>query len=228
MSLDNQIPSEQQLAQVSAPVLETAQSFVIDSPIMYEMAGDELKTIKLKYKQLEDQRKAITQPMDTAKKQVMDLFRKPLEMLEQAESAIKKTMLAYTTEQRRIAAEAQRKADEAAAAERKRMEEQAKAAQETGDAAAAVALQAASEMVVAPVVQLAPAKVSGISTTVRWSAEVTDKVAYIKHVLEHPELIDTVEISMKPLNQMATALKDKMSIPGIRAVATESMSARVA
>lgn len=222
------IPSEQELASVSNPILETAQSFVIDSPVMYEMAADELKTIKGQYNALEEKRKAITAPMDAAKRQVMDLFRKPLEALEQAESLIKRTMLTYQQEQRRLEAEAQRKLNEAAEAERQRMAEQAKTAEESGDVAAAVALQSASEMVVAPVVQIAPAKVSGIRTTVRWSAEVTDKVAYLKHVLEHPELIDTVEISMKPLNQMATALKDKMSIPGIRAVSTESMSARAA
>lgn len=224
----NNIPSEQELASVSNPILETAQSFVIDSPVMYEMAADELKTIKGQFKALEEKRKAITGPMDTAKKQVMDLFRKPLEALEQAENLIKRTMLAYQQEQRRLEVEAQRKINEAAEIERKRMEEQAQAAEKTGDVAAAVALQTAADMVVAPVVQIAPAKVSGISTTIRWSAEVTDKVAYIKHVMEHPELLDTVEISMKPLNQMATALKDKLNLPGIRAVATESMSARAA
>lgn len=222
------IPSEAQLVSVSNPILETAQSFVIDSPVMYELAADELKTIKAKYKALEDQRKAITGPMDKAKKEVMDLFRKPLEMLEQAEGVIKRTMLAYANEQRRLQAEAQRQADEAAAAERKRMEEQAKAAEQTGDAASAIALQSASEMVVAPVVRIEPAKVSGISTRVIWSAEVTDKLAYLQHVLAHPELIDTIEISMKPLNQMATALKDKLAIPGVRAVASETMSARAA
>lgn len=221
------IPSEAQLASVSSPILETANSFIIDSPVMYEMAGDELKTIKAKYKLLEDQRKAITQPMDAAKKQVMDLFRKPLEMLEQAEGIIKRTMLAYQNEQRRLQAEAQRKIDEAAAAERQRMAEQAKAAEQTGDTAGAVALQAAADMVVAPTVKMEPAKVSGISTTVRWSAEITDKIAFLQHALAHPEFMEAIDINMKPLNQMAVALKDKLNIPGVKAVSTESISARV-
>ena len=222
------IPSEQQLTSATGPILETAQSFVIDSPVMYEMAGEELKTIKAKYKELEDRRKAITQPMDKAKKEVMDLFRKPLEMLEQAEAVIKRTMLAYQTEQRRLQAEAQRKAEEAAAAERKRMEEQAKAAAQTGDTASAAALQAASDMVVAPTVKMEPAKVAGISTTVRWSAEITDKVAFLQHALAHPEFMEAIDINMKPLNQMATALKDKLNIPGVRAVSNETLSARAA
>lgn len=222
------IPSKQELDKQSLPVLETAKAFVIDSPFMYEQAGEELKTIKQRINALEEQRKAITKPMDAAKKQVMDLFKPPVDALTEAESVYKRSMLAYQQEQRRLEAEAQRKLNEAAEAERQRMAEQAKAAEKTGDAATAVALQSAAEMVVAPVVQIATAKVSGISTTVRWSAEVTDKLAYLKHVMEHPELLDTVEISMKPLNQMATALKDKLNLPGIRAVATESMSARAA
>lgn len=224
-----EIPTEQQLTSVSNPILETARSFVIDSPIMYEMAGDELKTIKAKTKELEERRKAITGPMDKAKKEVMDLFRKPLEALEQAESAIKKTMLSYTTEQRRIAEEAQRKADQAARAERERMEQQAKDAEQSGDVATAMALQSASTMVVAQTIDTQPAKVSGISTTKRWSAEVTDKVAYLKYLLENPELIDDrIDINMKPLNQMAVALKENFSVPGVRAIATESVTARVA
>ncbi len=222
------VPTEQQLVSVSTPILEIAKTFVIDSPIMYEMAGEELKTIKAKFKELEDRRKKITAPMDKAKKEVMDLFRKPLEMLEQAEAALKRTMLDYTSEQRRIAAEAQRKAEEAAANERKRMAEQAQAAERTGDVATSVALTAASEMIVAPTVQMEPAKVGGISTRTIWSATVTDKIAYLKHVIDHPELLDTIDISMKPLNQMASALKDKLNIPGIRAVSSESMSARAA
>jgi hypothetical protein len=226
MSQQTNVPSEQQLVAVSSPVLETAQSLVIDSPIMFEMAGEELKTIKQKTKQLEDQRKAITQPMDKAKKEVMDLFRKPLEMLEQAEAVLKRSILAYTQEQRRIQQEAQRKADEAAAAERRRIEEEAKAAEKTGDVETAAVMQSAASMVVAAPVKTEAPKVAGVSTTTRWTAEVTDKVEYIKHVLAHPELIDTITIDMRPLNQMAVALKDKLSIPGIRPIANESVSAR--
>lgn len=223
-----EIPTEQQLSSVSAPILETARSFVIDSPLMYEMAGDELKTIKAKAKELEERRKAITTPMDKAKREVMDLFRKPLEILEQAEAAIKRTMLDYSNEQKRIAMEAQKKADEAAALERQRMEEAAKEAERSGDVATAMALQSASSMVVSQSLETQPAKVSGISTTTRWSAQVTDKLAYLKHVIDHPELIDTIDINSKSLNQMAVALKDKLNLPGVKAVATESISARTA
>ena len=226
MNPDKAIPSEQQLAQVSSPILATAQSLVIDSPTMYEVAADELKTIKGRYKQLEEQRKAITQPMDAAKKQVMELFKKPLEQLEQAEKILKASMLDYQQATARAAAEAQRKLDEAAAAERARMAEAAKTAEQTGDVGAAIAMQAAAEMVVAPTIQTTPAKVAGISTTVRWSAEVVSKADFLRHALANPELLDAVEISQPFLNKLAVAMKDKLNLPGIKAVATESISAR--
>lgn len=219
-------PTAQELIKVAAPVLETATTLLIDSPMMYEMAGDELKTIKAKAKELEEQRKSITGPMDVAKKRVMDLYRKPLEMLEQAESAIKRSMLTYTTEQRRIAAEEQAKVNAAAEAERQRMAKEAAEAEKAGDVATSIALSSAAEMVTAHSVNLQPNKVAGITTTTRWSAEVHDKVAYLKHVIENPDLLDSVEIHMPTLNKMASALKDKMNIPGVRPVSNESLSAR--
>lgn len=222
------IPTQEQLSSEANPILETAQAFVIDSPEMYEIAGDELRTIKAKAKALEDRRKAITGPMDKAKKEVMDLFRKPLEVLEKAEGALKRTMLGYQQQEREKAAQAQREAEAAAAAERAKVEEQAREAEAKGDVATAAALQtAATVMTAAPIAVAEPAKLSGITTTTRWSAEVVDKTAYIRHVLDNaPELIDTIEVTMKPLNQMAVALKDKLNIPGIKAVATEGIAAR--
>lgn len=222
------IPTKEQLAQEADPVLATAQGFQIDSPEMYEIAGEELRTIKAKAKALEDRRKAITGPMDKAKKEVMDLFRKPLGVLEKAEAAIKQTMLAYHREQEAKAAAARAEAEKIAAEAKRQMEEQAREAEASGDVATAAALEvAATAMTAQPIAVAEPAKLTGIATTTRWSAEVVDKVAYIRHVLDNaPELIDTIEIDLKPLNQMAVAMKDKMNIPGLKAVPKTGISAR--
>lgn len=221
------IPTQEQLAQEADPVLVTAREFKIDSPMMFEMAGEELRTIKAKAKALEDRRKAITGPMDKAKKEVMDLFRKPLEVLEKAEGALKRTMLDYQQAEAAKAAALKAEADRAAAEARKQMEEQAREAEAAGDVATAAALEVAASAVTATPMIAEPPKLAGIATTTRWSAEVTDKVAYIRHVLDNaPELIDTIEIAMKPLNQMAVAMKDKLNLPGIKAVSTAGLSAR--
>lgn len=220
------VPSEQSLAKLSNPILATALALVIDGPEMLEIAADDLRSIKTKISELEDRRKAITAPMDASKKSVMELFSKPTEVLKQAETAIKTAILTYQTEQQRIAAAAQRAADAAAEAERLRMQAAAAIAEDAGDVDTAVAIQSASQMMVANVPIAAPRKVAGISTTVRWSAEVTDKAAYIAHVLTNLDLIDTINIDLTALNRMAVALKGNLNYPGIKAVSTSSISAR--
>lgn len=225
MNITIDVPVKSELD--TSTTLETAKCFTIDSDAMLEIAGEELKAIKAKAKELEERRKAITVPMDNAKKKVMDLFREPLAMLEQAEGILKKAILAYQQEQRRLAEEASRIAEEAAALERKRVQEEAMAAAKAGDAEGAAEMLMAAEMSVATPVA-AQQKVDGISTRTIWSAEVTDKVAYIQYALAHPELLDTIVVDMKPLNKMAGALKEKLNIPGIKPVATETISARAA
>jgi protein subunit release factor A len=47
--------------------LDMAEAWEIDSPEMYELAAAELKDIKARMSRLEEQRKAITKPLDDAR-----------------------------------------------------------------------------------------------------------------------------------------------------------------
>lgn len=107
-------------------MVEVAESIEIDGPEMYEIASGQLKEVKAMSKRLEEQRKSITKPLDEAKKAVMDTFRPAMEFCDQAEGMIKRGMLGYDNEQRRIRQEEERKAREAAEAERKRIQENAR------------------------------------------------------------------------------------------------------
>lgn len=80
----------------------------IANPQDFSIAGNDLTAIKTKYKELEELRKSMTKPLDESKKRIMDLFRKPLEVLETAEKAIKFALLSYS--EREAKAEAERKA----------------------------------------------------------------------------------------------------------------------
>lgn len=221
-------PEQETLDREVTLIVEIVDAIQIDSPEMYSLAGEELTNVKDKIKALNDQRLTITRPMDAAKKAVMALFKAPLDKLEKSEAALKRGMLAYAAEQQRIADEERRKAEEAAEAERQRLQAQAAEAEQEGDVATAMTIAATAEMVTAAPAPVAEApKAAGIATTTRWSAEVTDKLAYIKHVLEsRPDLIDSIQIDMKMLNQQAISLKDKLNLPGIKAVATTGLSVR--
>src|SRR5574340_89035 len=68
----------------------------IDTPAMYELAGEELISVKQKIKALETRREAITKPLTAAHKAVMDLFREPITLLTQAKDCLQQGMIEFT------------------------------------------------------------------------------------------------------------------------------------
>lgn len=182
-------------------VLEFIQSFEIVDDETYGFAAEELQSLKARAKKIEDQRTAITGPLNQAVRAVNDLFRGPAHLLESAEGAIKVKMLRYQEKVEAEAAERRRVAEAAAAAERQRVEAEAAARQAeaqaqhqaaaaaaaAGDTQAASLAQAAAQraqdeattaatsaqLITAPVVTIAPPKASGISTSTKVSFDVT-------------------------------------------------------
>lgn len=161
------------LAGKAQKALSSAEAFVIDSPTMYEIASDDLKSVKTLMKQVEEQRTSITGPLNQVLKAVNELFRAPKEYLESAEAKLKGALLTYDREQQRKAEEARRAAEEVARKERERIEAEAREAQRVaqeeadriakeaaaaaaaGDAAKAEQLQAQAQETVAAGAQLA-------------------------------------------------------------------------
>lgn len=203
-------------------VLSSANAYQIDSPQVYQLAADELKAIKAKAKDLDDRRKAITKPLDEAKARVMDLFRRPLEILTQAEGILKRAMLGYQQEQERKQREAEAEARRLAAAEeerlRKEAEKQAKKLEKKGDVAAAEATRAAAAAVqvpvVAPVVEAPKAK--GISTRTVWKARVVQPLVVPREYL----LVDESKLA-----KLAQATQGTVTVPGVEFYSEQVMAA---
>jgi DNA polymerase III gamma/tau subunit len=131
--------------------LANAQDFTVDSDEMLEAAGDDLRAIKGLQKRVEDQRTSITGPLNQAVKAINDLFRAPKAYLDEAETKLKSSMVAYTEEQRIKAEKARREAEELArkererlAAEQRQQEEAARAAAEAAERAEAAAKAASA------------------------------------------------------------------------------------
>ncbi len=128
------VPDGGALAGSAQRTLDGANSMVIDSHEMYQIAGDDLAGIKRRQKELEEQRTGIVKPLNEAVKRINDLFRAPMEFLTQAEGILKRRMLNYTDEQDRLRraeeARLRAEAEERAAAERRRIETQRRADEE--------------------------------------------------------------------------------------------------
>lgn len=138
LTMDEQMRS--QLRQTEG-VVAVAESYVIDSSEVAELANTELREIKMRAKRVEELRKGFISPAQQIIENARALFNPALQALAHAETILKNRLTAWTTEQEQRAAEARRKAEEeerrcraeaeaAAAAERARAEEAARKARE--------------------------------------------------------------------------------------------------
>ncbi len=209
----------------SITLMAAAESFQIGTPEQYENSGDLLRMIKAKQKEVSATRTGITDPMNAAKKRVMDLFKPITDRLAAAEQTIKAGMLTFTRAEEAKRREAQLELDRLAAAERKRLEDRAKKAEAKGQDARAEVLTEAAAGAYAPQAT-APTKAEGVHTRTTWKAEVTDAHAFIKAAVDDPNLAPYIQIDMQKLNALARSLKADMKIPGVRAVSEEAVAVR--
>lgn len=212
-------PRVKPVAKEVSALTQQVESFEVTDADSYEQGAEVLRTIKSLHKKAEEQRKSITSPLDQAKKQVMDLFRPFTDSLTGAERTLKRRMVAWKSEQDRIAREEARKAEEKARKERQRLEREAKKAEEAGRVERADTLRERSEVVTAAPPAPAAPKVSGISERKVWKFEVTDPSKV-------PDEYKTVD--ERKIGGVVRALKGDTNIPGVRVWEESSLAARSA
>ncbi|MFA5298154.1 MAG: hypothetical protein WC389_08110 [Lutibacter sp.] len=228
---DNIVPVEaKKVIEQTEIMVKSYDNYIVISQDNYNDAGEALKTIKTKYKEVDELRKSLTKPLDDSKKRIMELFGKPLDFLTKAESSVKTAMLKWQQEQERLRraeearlAEIQRKATEEL--ERKAREAEAKAAslktakaREAAEAnAAALREQAAAVASVVPVVESKVEAVSGISTRKVWKFRIVDVNKIPREYMIPDE---------KFIGKMAEATKGTKKIDGIEFYSEDIIAAR--
>jgi hypothetical protein len=142
----------------------------------YTTAGEYLKSIKNAAAELDDLRKSMTRPLDESKKRIMDFFRKPMDILEKAEAAIKRSMLTYQDEQERLRKEEEARLAELQRKEAEKLLKKAEKAEEKGNADKADELRESAQQLssVTPVVAPAVEGVAGVNTKTVWKFKIVD------------------------------------------------------
>lgn len=242
MQVNIDTPNQEALTTQAQNVLAVAESFVVDSPTMYQLAGTELQQIKGGLKQLEEKRKSITKPLDEAKAAVMDLFRKPVEILQKAETTIKRAILTYDQaeeakrkaeeerlreitrkEQEKLRIEADRRTREAAEKAAK-LREEATVAAAAGNAAEAAKLAAKSEAVIEKAENKAAdlqqqADTMPVPVVNREQVKVSgiSKTTLWRARVMDDKLVprEYLIVNQSALDQVAKATKGALSIPGV-------------
>ena len=201
-------------------VPEQARGFIVTSNEQYAKGEEFMATCKTLETDIHNTFDPICDKAFQAHKEAVAQRKKYLDPLEEGRKILKQKMIAYQNECERIRREEQRRLEAEA---RKRAEEDALAlaaeAEAEGDSEAAEAIIAAP-LDVAPVMaqKVAPAPSRLTAGRSVWSAELVNMQALVKAVAEGKQPITLLLPNQVALNKLASALKQSMNVPGVKAV----------
>lgn len=123
-------------------ILSTARAYEVDSPIMFQAASEELRSIIKRRIDIDNKRKELVAPMLEGQRRINDFFKAPLQALEDAEEYLRRSIGTWDRKEReRI--ESERRAAEAA---QRRERDEAERVASQARAAAAEAQRKADEL----------------------------------------------------------------------------------
>lgn len=144
--------------------------------------------IDARIKELDEQRKERTRPLDGVKKLLMADYARPIDLLTLCRRHLDREILAYDDKVRADARAAQRLIDEANEKEIRRLAKLAEKAEARGDEDKAESFRDRASSQVAPVVQPQVVQAAGTSFIETWSFEITDAAQVAREYLE-PDLV---------------------------------------
>lgn len=198
-------------------IAREAQGLNVKTQADYVSAGELRKKIKSKIKELDEKRKSITIPLDTAKKNIMALFNPIIEILNKGVENLDRQVIAYDEEQERKAREAQAKADEEARKAREKAGARARELEAQGKLEKAQAMQEKADAIMAPVISTSIPKVSGQTIKEMWYAEVVDfKLLSDEYKLPNQSALDKI----------AQATKGNINLAGVKFYSKKIVSGR--
>lgn len=193
---------------------------IINDNEAYGTAAVVLRDIASKRKELDKERKAITEPLDLSKKRVMALFKPVLDNLESRENEIRRAMTQYNA----VLAARQREEQARLRDEQQRLEakakEEAKALLEDGNRFEAMAVL--NNVPVVPTLVVDRPAVAGIGTRQNWKHRVVDILELMVHYADNPNS-DLIIPNDKVLGEIARSTRGKVSIPGVEFYAEDGL-----
>lgn len=196
------VPIEaQNQIQEAIALCKSVVNITINNNDEYEKNCELTRGVRTFYKNLDGTRKLIKEPYKAKADEVDKVFREPLRSLKNVERKLSMATsnyeIAIENEQRRIAEE-----------KRKQLEAEKKTPKSAKD----IEIQTDYYEYYEPP---SPPRIAGKQSIPKWTAEITDKAAFLKYVVENGELL-LVDVNIKMLNKMAQDALGELDIPGVK------------
>lgn len=214
---------------------------VIESQETYDSYSESLKQLKTKAKELEKERKIITEPLNVSLKAVNAMFKKPSEALAKIEKQAKALMVGWVVKQNEIEEEkikvlrekARQKQEEADAELRKAYQRQAlvqsaEDEKETKKAAMLASLaESKQEAAAAMPTEVETTKAGSGNTLIKsWEIEIVNYQVLIEYLVEK-KYLGYFKIEEGKIKKLANEREGKLNFPGIKTVEKTDMRTRV-
>jgi len=193
------------------------QAIKIKDQESYESVSDIRKAVNAKIKELDVERKKITIPLDQAKKQVMQLFRKPELICKEILQYCDSKMIEWSDLQEKKRKKEQARLNEIAEKKRIALEAKAERAREEGKENKAEQYEEKSAEVIAPVAQESTEKPKGVSYITRWTGAVINP-----SILPREYMIP----DYSKINKICQATKGTLPIQGVKISSSKTVSTR--
>ena len=221
-------PDVSALASEYEPLVDQANALVVDSVETHAAALEGYKILKTAIKRIKEHYEPARKALETAKKEILRARDTMIAPFDAAMNIVNGKANIYEEEERR---KAQEIADREAEAERKRQEDariaEAEAAEKAGDDELATEIiERPIEVTPAPAQPETLAKVAGVSSRIVYHAEVNDPTALLRFAASVDWGVSLINPNMPALNALARQHKEKLSIPGVRAVSEISRPVR--
>lgn len=215
---------EQKLVSSGQLMIERANNMTVNSQDDYEQAAKALVEIKTRTKQIKDYWQKPKADAAAAHKTICDKEKEMLKPLNEAESIIKRTMVAYQNAVEKARIEAEEAAKKRKQEETDRLLAQAIKAQEEGNDHDAEINMAMAQMIddMNPVQSILRPKAAGTSIRKTWKARVINEKAVPAYV----NGIEVRKISITALNDLAKMTNGTLEIPGVEFYQESTLSVK--
>ena len=216
----------------------TAEAFVIDSEVSFQMADEMQADWKAVAKAINDKRMELTKPLDKAKELWMNFFRPAIDGRTKAAATLQQKMSAYRRQEREKAEAARRQAEELARKEREKLEAEARrreeaaaklktrAGREKAQREAEELRQTAQMMPETFAVSAPEPQTSASNVAQIWDVEeIADMPAYLRWLADRPEW--HVVLGFKDAEHKRLAKQfHSIGVPGLKFIQRDSFRSK--